>query len=288
MRIRSTLIVAAALVVGTPSLARAQRFPFERTFDVQDVATLDISTLRGRIDVGPGLPGRIVVTGVATVRIAWDAPSNAVELARRVADHPPIERDGSTVRLRPPSDTAEQKATTVSYTVRVPPTTEVRTDSDSGATTVRGIEGPVTIRTQSAAIDVGSVGATTSITTGSGAVKVDGSKGALRVKTGSSAITLRGARGGVTATSQSGHVTVAGIPGSPWTLSTGSSAIDIAVDRGASLSVDASSRSGSVKIDGGSVQGDVSKKRVAGTIGAEGPLVRATSGSGSITMIVGR
>jgi hypothetical protein len=325
MRIRSTAIITIALVAGTASLAWAQRFPFERTFDVEGVPTLDVSTLRGRIEVSPGAPGRIVVTGVATVRVAWDAPSNAVELARRVADHPPIVRDGNTVRLRPPSDAAEQKATTVSYTVRVPPNANVRTDSDSGATIVRGIDGPVTVRTQSAAIDVARAGAAATITTGSGAVNVDGVKGALHVttgssafsgqalegdvhvrtssgavnalltgrggvdvETGSSAITLRGARGSVTATSQSGHVTVAGSPGDVWTLSTGSSAIDIAVDRGAALSVDASSRSGSVKVEGGQVRGDVSKNRVAGRIGDDGPLVRATSASGSITMIVGK
>ena len=35
MRIRSTLVVALTFVVGSATLARAQRFPFERTFDVQ-------------------------------------------------------------------------------------------------------------------------------------------------------------------------------------------------------------------------------------------------------------
>ncbi len=325
MRTRFTLILTLALVIGTATLARAQRFPFERTFDMQGAAILDVSTMRGRIEVVSGTPGRVVVSGVATVRIAWDAPSNAVELVRRVAKHPPIEQAGTTVRLRPPSDAAEQKATTVSYTVYVPPDTDVRTNSDSGATTVRGVAGPVAVRTQSSAIDVASLGAAATITTGSGAVSASGVKGALTVTTGSSAftgralegdvrvrtssgavnatltgrggvdvesgssaITVSGARTGVTATSQSGHVTVAGAPGSPWTLSTGSSAIDITVDRGTPLALDVSSRSGSVKIEGGDVRGDVSKNRVAGTIGDDGPLVRATSGSGSILVRVGR
>jgi DUF4097 and DUF4098 domain-containing protein YvlB len=325
MRACSSVALALALVFSTASTARAQRFPFERTFEMQGVSTLDVSTMRGKIEVVAGAPGRIVVTGTATVRLAWDAPSNAVELARRIAEQPPIERDGNTVRLRPPSDAAEQKATTVSYTVRVPPDTDVRTDSDSGATSIRRVAGPVAVRTQSAAIDVADLGATANITTGSGAVRVDGVKGALAVttssssfsgrslegdvrvrtssgavdaaligrggvdvQTGSSAITVRGARGGVIATSQSGRVTVAGAPGSAWTLSTSSSAIDIAIDRAASLSLEASSRSGSVKVEGGEVRGDVSKNRIAGTIGDDGPLVRAMSGSGSILLTVGK
>ena len=88
MRIRSTLAVLIALVLGTATTARVQRFPFERTFDVRGVSTLDVSTMRGRIEVVAGAPGRIVVTGAATVRVAWDVPSSAVELAHGVADHP--------------------------------------------------------------------------------------------------------------------------------------------------------------------------------------------------------
>jgi hypothetical protein len=43
-----------------------------------------------------------------------------------------------------------------------------------------------------------------------------------------------------------------------------------------------------VKVEGGEVRGDVSKNRIAGTIGDDGPLVRATSGSGSILLTVGK
>jgi Putative adhesin len=129
----------------------------------------------------------------------------------------------------------------------------------------------VRVRTSSGAVDAALTG-----------------RGGVDVQTGSSAITVRGARGGVIATSQSGRVTIAGAPGSAWTLSTSSSAIDIAVDRAASLSLDARSRSGSVKVEGGEVRGDVSKNRIAGTIGDDGPLVRATSGSGSILLTVGK
>lgn len=127
------------------------------------------------------------------------------------------------------------------------------------------------------------------VRTSSGAVDATlAGRGGVDVQTGSSAIAVHGARGGVMATSQSGRLTVAGVPGRAWTLSTGSSAIDIAVERGASLSLDASSRSGSVKVEGTDVRGDVSKNRIAGTIGDDGPLVRAMSGSGAIVLTVGK
>jgi hypothetical protein len=52
--------------------------------------------------------------GTATVRVDRNVPTNAA-LARHVADNPPIQRDGQTVTLRPPSDPAEQRAVTVSF-----------------------------------------------------------------------------------------------------------------------------------------------------------------------------
>src|SRR5262245_10217834 len=155
MRRVSSVVVAVVLAAGSPAVAYAQRFSFERSFDAADPSTIDVSTLRGKIDIVAGAVGRVVVAGEATVRFRWAVPANAVELARQVASAPPIEREGATVRLRPPSDAAARRAVTVSYQVRVPPNTNVQTTSDSGATSVRGVTGTVEVRTQSGAIDLG-------------------------------------------------------------------------------------------------------------------------------------
>src|SRR5215510_9924463 len=186
MRIR---IAAAVLAVcgAAASPAWAQRYPFERSFDLSGRATLDVSTIRGKIDVTVGEPGHIVVTGAATVRIGWRTLVDAAERARKVAADPPVRLDGSTVRLTPPADGDDRQAMTISYQVRVPPSTDVLTASDSGATTVRGVGGRVTVRTQSGAIEVGDLRGTTTIKTGSGSVRVEGSAGPLSVITSSSA-----------------------------------------------------------------------------------------------------
>ena len=185
------LLGIIAFSVGSASPALAQRFPFERSFDVTGPSALDVSTIRGKIEVTAGEPGRIVVVGTATVRVDWNVPANAADLARKVADNPPIQRDGQTVRLRPPSEPAEQRAVTVSYQVRVPPETEVAAASESGATTVRGVTRAVVIRTQSGAIDVMELGGTAVVTSGSGSVTVEGVEGSLTVTTNSSSVTAR-------------------------------------------------------------------------------------------------
>ena len=318
MRVHLILIgvVTASLAIARPALA--QRFSFERSFDVTEPAALDVSTIRGKIDVTTGAAGKIVVTGTVTVRVAWDVPANAVEIAKRIAASPPVQGDPQTVTLRAPADATERRAVTVAYSVQVPATTRVLASSQSGATSVRGVRGPVTVRTQSGAIDLAQLGGATEVVTGSGAVTIAGVSDALPVttasggisaqslggparirtqsgavvaamtgdgdadvQTGSSGIRISGARGALTASTQSGHVIVSGVPGRPWTATTGSGALDLDIESKA-FDLDATTGSGSVKVQGGPVSGSLTNRKATGTVGAGGPLVRLTSRSGSV------
>ena len=84
MRTTARIAVIAVLCAAAPSLAFAQRFSFERTIQTTGPTQLDVVTDRGKIEVVPGRPGRIVVEGAATVRLGINVPSNAVELAKKV------------------------------------------------------------------------------------------------------------------------------------------------------------------------------------------------------------
>lgn len=316
---RVALFCLAGLGACSVSPAWAQRLSFEKQFEFGEAAILDVSTIRGRIDVTAGPRGRVLVGGAVTVRAAWDVPSNAIELARKIAAAPPITRDGNVLKLRTPSDPVERRAVTVSYQVQVPPDTRVIAVSESGATSLQGVAGAVTVRTQSASIDLKELGGTTEVKTGSGAVVADRLAGQLTVttssssvtatrlqsdvrvrtssgsvdaaltgngnvdvETGSSAIRVRGLKGGLSVVSQSGRVWVEGVPGSGWTASTGSSSIDLDVPSSARLDLEASSRSGAVTVKGLTVDGSITKRKVSGKIAGGGPLVRLSSGSGSI------
>lgn len=312
-------LLFVAVWTAVPSSALAQRVPFERTLQVSGLTTLDISTDRGTIEVVTGSAGKVVVEGAATVRVGWNVPANAVEIARQVAAAPPIEQSGREVRLRLPSSSEAQRAVTVNYRVQVPPDTEVRTRTDSGATLISGVAGAVDIRTQSSRIDVDRLGGGARISTGSGAVtaidvggplnvttassafrgrglrsslRVTTQSGAVtaslegqgdvNVETGSSAVDLRGVRGGLVVNTQSGQVTVQGTPAGNWSATTGSSAVHLDVESRAGFTVDAASRSGAVTVSGASVSGSVTKHEVSGTVGTDGPTVRVRTGSGAI------
>lgn len=314
--VASVVLIVSALV---PSPVLAQRFSFERSFAASDVSAVDISTVRGRIDVNASDTDRVVVSGTVTVRVGWDVPVDAIALARKVADAPPIQQMDRTLTLSSPAGEAERRAVTVSYDVRVPRSMDLRTTSDSGATTVRGLSGPLIVKTQSSTIHVSDLAGSVAVSTGSGAVTAAGISGPMTVttsssaisasglasslrvqtqsgevdvefagagdvdvRTGSSAIRLRGVRGGVKATTQSGRVTVDGAPGGAWNVTTGSSSVDVRVSERTPFTLDAATRSGSITVDGVHVDGSVAKSAVKGHVHGGGPVMSLNSRSGSI------
>ena len=116
------LACAIALSCGVSAIpAAAQRLPFERAFDVSGPVDLDVSTVRGKIAVTAGDGSHVVVRGTVTVRTGFDVPGDALAIAQRLAKTPPIDRDGDTIRLRPPGDPRDQRAVTIAYEVRMPP-----------------------------------------------------------------------------------------------------------------------------------------------------------------------
>lgn len=282
MRIAILFSALAVIDLAGPSIAAAQRVTFERTFEI-GAPTLDIETDRGKIDVLAGEPGSIVVVGTVTVRVGWAVPADAEHLARAVAANPPIERSGDTLRIRIPDDGATRRAVTVSYQVRVPPGTRVRSVSESGETAIRGLTGDVHVRTQSGAIRLASLAAV-DVASGSGAIDVDGITTRLQAESRSSGLRLRNVNGALTVTTQSGRVEASGAPG-PWTISTGSSSVHLTIAR-EDFTLEASSRSGSLEVEGAAVDGSIQKRRIDGRVGRGGPLVKVTTGSGSIRLEV--
>lgn len=152
----------------------AQTYTFERTFT--GATRLDASTHRGQITVTASDDGHVLVAGTITVRRQLNMPPNSGQLAGGVSDHPPVRQLGATIEVRPPDDPLVDRIVTIDYEVRVPPTATVVAVNDSGAVTVTGIEGSVSVRTQSGNIDVTLPPATPvslDASSGSGALEID-------------------------------------------------------------------------------------------------------------------
>ena len=313
------LLLPVMMAVAVP--AAAQRLPFDRTLDVMPGATLDVTTVRGKVFVQVHEARQIRIEGTVTVRpsAGFTTAGDPLVIARRVADRPRIEVAGNVVRLRPPAEVDAQRTVTVSYDVWVPRDTTVVVKSDSGEAEVDGVAGPVSIDTDSSAITLSRVAGRADVKTGSGAVTVDRASGGLSVvtessqmtlralsgpleartqsgavrasfagagsadvETGSSAIQLDGLSGRLTVRTQSGRVDVRGAPTAAWDVTTGSSLIEASFEPSAKFTLDATSRSSSVKVTGVAVDGVAAKERVSGTVGGGGPTVRLASRSGQI------
>jgi len=314
-------VLAITLWGAGASPALAQRLAFDRALDVMPGATLDVTTIRGRIDVTTHDARQIRVDGTVTVRVAagFTGSADPLVLAKRVADHPPIEAAGNVVRLRPPANADESRALTVSYQVRVPRDTTIVIGTDSGAVTVDGVKAPVTVTTESSAISLSRLEGKTEVKTGSGDVNVDRAAGGLRVVTQSSSITLRGLSGPLEARTQSGavrasfagagsadvetgssaiqleglsgrtmvrtqsgRVELGGAPTAGWDVTTGSSVIAAAFEPSAKFTLEATSRTSDVHVKGITVDGPAAKGRVSGAVRGGGPTVRLASRSGQI------
>ena len=65
------VLAAIALIVLSPTLAAAQRFSFEQSFDLRNAVVIDVTTIRGKIEVVAGPYDRVVVSDHLT--LAHDA-----------------------------------------------------------------------------------------------------------------------------------------------------------------------------------------------------------------------
>ena len=145
------LLVAGLLAPGTQ--AAGQTFIFERSFAATASTQLDVTTERGKITVRAGTTAEVVVVGRVSVRVGWNVPANAVELARSTANQPPLEHVGDTVRLHIPIDGLTRRAVTIAYEVHVPVGTRVVTHSESGETRVEGVRGAVSVSVETRSVE---------------------------------------------------------------------------------------------------------------------------------------
>ena len=290
----------AALLL--PAAAFAQTFSFERTVPVTAAITrIEVTTDNGSVRVSAGEADHIVVNGTVKLRRGgFVLPVEAPELAKAVADKPPISADGATVFLRQPADRVTREATFVSYDVRVPARLMAQVTTTSGAISIGGVAGAVAIKTSSGAIDLAGVKGDITISSSSsgikatdlaGALKVDNTSGRIEatfnggggasLKTSSGEIWLTGLRGETAITTQSSKVTLQGSPAAPWRVTTGSGAIMMKPATAASFNLDATSETSDVKASGLGVTGTV-KGRLEAPVGKGGPVVTLRSHSGQV------
>ncbi|HEV2424033.1 MAG TPA: DUF4097 family beta strand repeat-containing protein [Terriglobia bacterium] len=320
MRLRFLgVALAGALILVLPSVLFGAEGSFDRSLRVSGPVDLDVSTGSGHIRVRTGESGTVQVHAVIKARDHWGGPS-AEEKVHRIEANPPIEQDGSVIRVGHLHDSALSRNVSIDYDLVVPPDTRLRADSGSGDQSVEGIRGPLKVETGSGRIDATHIGGEVHASTGSGDIRLDSIQGGVTANTGSGSIRATGvagefsgetgsgdihleqtAAGLVKASSGSGRIELAGVKGplrantgsgdiaaqgalgGDWRLETGSGAVTINLPENASFDLRAHTDSGriSTKVPV-TTQGTISRNDYQGRAGSGGYLLEVKTSSGDI------
>jgi hypothetical protein len=317
----AVLAVAASLTCVASADAQTPEGAFDRTLQVSGAVDLDISSGSGSIRIEPGAAGTVRIAARLKAGNARLAGGDVEKRIRQIEQNPPIEQQGSIIRVGRFPDSDLPRNISISYEVTVPADTTLAASTGSGSISVGAIRGPARVKSGSGSVTVGRVGGHVEASTGSGSVKVDGAaslkantgsgsihaaavagpteassgsgsitvaqagKGDVNVSAASGGITLTGVDGAARVHSSSGSIRIDGRPAGPWSLHSSSGGITITVPADAAFDLDARTSSGT--IDSAhpvtmEVTGKIDKRRVQGKVRGGGPLIEASCSSGDI------
>lgn len=303
------VLFAVLLGVALVPAAYAAEGSFERTLNFSGSPSVIVSTGSGYIHVYPGPDNQLHVIGRVHSGSGWLA-GDADRRVQEIVAAPPVVQSGNIITIgRPQSGSDLMHNISIDYEITTPAQTTLKAQTGSGSLEVGGIVGAVTAGSGSGSIHADNIGGNSHLETGSGSIHAEHVHGAVsaetgsgrldlslsapgdvQARTGSGGIRLDGVSGGLRATAGSGSIEVAENPTAEWRIETGSGGIHLKIGRDARFNLNASTGSGRVQLDrpitieGSLDQHHTTRHHVTGSVNGGGPTLRASTGSGSITM----
>lgn len=310
-------ILAVAAVTARPALADSEGH-IDKTLTVTGAVDLDVQTGSGNITVHPGDSARVEIH--ATIRASgWHLGGDIDARIKQIEDNPPVQQEGNTIRIGG-GDHSLFNNISISYDIKTPKETHLRSKSGSGDEDVQGIAGPVDAVSGSGSLKVHDIGNEVHATTGSGEIEIENAQGKARVSSGSGSIRATGiagalsvstgsgsvkleqtaagdvevntgsgevemnhVKGAVRVSTGSGSIHADGEPAGPWRLHTGSGDVTVKLPDTASFELAAHTSSGSIESKREvAVSGSVNPHELRGKVGNGGVLVDLNTSSGSI------
>lgn len=297
------ILLAFALILPTTA-ALAAEGTFDKTFTVNGAPNVSVSSGAGYIHVYPGTDTQVHIIGHVHSTNSWFG-SDADSRVKEIVASPPIEQSGNTITVSAPKgDSALFRNIAIDYDVTTPRATTLKAHTGSGNLEIGGIEASVNAGSGSGSIHTDNIGGNSRLETGSGSIRATNVHGAavvqtgsgeielalsapgdVKAETGSGSIRIDGVTGGLRADAGSGSIEIHGNPTSDWRVESGSGSIHLQLSPDAHFNLNAETGSGEIHTDRPIVmQGSLSKHHVTGTVNGGGPSVRASTGSGSISI----
>ena len=300
MNKRCVAVLLSFLLLPVFVYARSEAH-FDRTLQVSGSVNLDVTTGSGDIVVKTGSSNQVTVHG--TVRSeGWLFSGGDEGAVNKVASNPPIQQNGSSIRIGYDLPDDVRRHVSMSYEIMVPADTRLAAHSGSGNVEASGMHSDVDVQSGSGDLRLRDTGGQTRAQTGSGNIRAENvaapftaqtgsgdveaaltGSGDIDVHTGSGTIGVRGANGGLRARTGSGDITADGSVTGSWELQSGSGNIRLAVGSAKGFDLDVHTSSGSIHSELPiMVQGSVKRQQLQGKVNGGGPSVRVSTSSGDV------
>ena len=311
----SKLLLISLLVAAIAPAAYAADGTFERTLTFSGEPNVSVATGSGYIHVYPGQDNQLHVIGHVHASPGWLPVGDPEERVREIVASPPIVQSGNVITIGKPEgshpinaaemlDDVLVRNISIDYDITTPAQTTLKAAAGSGSLEIGGILGAVNGEAGSGSIHADNIGANSRFSAGSGSIVADhihgtvlaetgsgrldislSAPGDVQARTGSGGISVSGISGGLRVSAGSGSIDVEGNPTGEWRLDSGSGSVHVKVDANARFNVDASTGAGGIEVDRAIVtQGSANRHHLTGAVGGGGPTLRASTGSGSITI----
>lgn len=235
------LLAAASLTAGC-AMGPAASGSFDRTLTVSGPIRLELNNTSGDVSIAGSADGKVHIHGDARASgFGFESPEKRMS---ELLANPPVEQHGNTVHIG--EEMRHLRKITVSYTIEVPPDTEVASTVISGAQTIQNLRGPVKAEAASGSINVSHIERQTQLSTLSGSIRADNIGDEIRANSASGTVTVSNIKGDVRISALSGSTQITK-PGGRVEASTASGSLDV---EGATGDVKAHAASGRVNVQG--------------------------------------
>jgi len=258
---------------------------FERTILVNGDVDLDVATHCGVIRVAGGEPGVVRVRGILRGRRSLFGLGDTRGRIAEMAANPPIEQQGSSIRVGDLHDRWLLRGVTMLLEIVVPHATRVRALADAGDVRVQGIAGPVRAEADSGSIEMADINGDVRASADSGSIRIHRVRGSVDANADSGSVEALDIGGPITAATDSGDIRLSQSAPAPVAAEADSGSISLRLAPDAGYNVRIHTDSGHVRTPPMAVQGRSSGNETEGQIRGGGPLVRLDTDSGSIEIL---
>ena len=280
------VFVLGLLAITSAAVVHAEQADgsFERSLSVSSTVDLDVQTDSGGIVVKSGSSGSLRIHGILKAQHGWFDSGDVEKRIRELERNPPIEQNGSSVRVGYVHDRNLLKGISMRLEVETPSDTRLRARADSGGIEASGIRGHVDCKTDSGGIGIQDVGSDVHAEADSGGIHINNVKGSVFARVDSGGVEATNVNGALDVAADSGHIQLSQTSPASIRVKTNSGGVNVTLARGAGYDVSAEVGSGNLSIPEMTVSSAFSRHHVEGKIHGGGPLVTIRADSGGITI----